>query len=306
MSRGIRGTAALTALVLVACAAGAATGSGRAAANAYDRAVLADHPVGYWALDPRSAAEPDLSGHGNAGMYGGGMPAPAAMPDGDTAADFDGASQYLTIPSRASLSIATTGSLTWEVWLRPDALQFPHATSDGFVAFLGKCATYAPSCEWEGRMYSATNAQDRCNRISAYAFNPDAGLGSGAFWQPTCGLFQAGAWLHVVGEYTTGTQPAGCPAATTSPGSIDIWVNGVKWDQAAHNPTGCMSQYNVVPRAGGSPVNVGSMALDSWFAGAIGKVAIYDYLLSAERIAAHYQAMTGRSPSGSCASSCSF
>jgi hypothetical protein len=33
------------------------------------------------------------------------------------------------------------------------------------------------------------------------------------------------------------------------PGSIDIWVNGVKWNQAVHNPTGCMSQYSVKPPA---------------------------------------------------------
>ena len=292
-------------LVLVAsvvpggtCGGAGATGPAPGQAGAYDAAVLADHPVAYWALDPRSDTEPDLSGHGAAGSYRGGVPAPAPMPNGDTAADFDGATQYVTIPARATFSVPTTGSLTWEVWLRPDALDFPHATSDGFVAFLGKCAHYAPSCEWEGRMYSATNAQGRCDRVSAYAFNPGAGLGSGAFWQPACGIVQAGAWLHVVGEYTLRSQPAGCPSAASYPGSIDIWVNGVKWGQAAHNPTGCMGQYAVAPRAGDSPVNIGSMALDSWFAGAIGKVAIYDYQLGADRIVAHYRAMTGEAGQG--------
>ncbi len=293
----------LMVLVLIACAARAVTGP--APASAYDRAVLTDHPVAFWRLDPTSSTETDLSG-GDTGSYRGGLPAPAQMPDGDTAADFDGAREYLTIPSRPFLSIPTTGSLTWEVWLRPDVLQFPHATSDGFVAFLGKCATYAPSCEWEGRVYSTTNTQGRCNRISAYAFNPDAGLGSGAFWQPACGLFQAGEWLHVVGEYTTHSQPPGCPSAANYPGSIDIWVNGVKWDQAVHNPSGCMAQYSVAPRAGTSPLNVGSMALDSWFAGAMGKLAVYDYLLTDAQIAAHYRMMTGRMPSGSCASNCTF
>ena len=32
-----------------------------------------------------------------------------------------------------------------------------------------------------------------------------------------------------------------------------------------------MSQYDVVPAANGSPLNIGTMALDSWFKGAIGK-----------------------------------
>ena len=41
-----------------------------------------------------------------------------------------------------------------------------------------------------------------------------------------------------------------------------------------------MSQYNVVPAANGSPLNIGTMAMDAWFPGAIGKVAIYDKLLT--------------------------
>jgi hypothetical protein len=67
-----------------------------------------------------------------------------------------------------------------------------------------------------------------------------------------------------------------------------------------------MSQYNVVPQAGPSPLNIGTMAFDSWFDGAIGKVAIYNYLLSPTQITNHYKAMTGSQPTGSCASACTF
>ena len=55
-------------------------------------------------------------------------------------------------------------------------------------------------------------------------------------------------------EYVYSDVPSS-PSATTCqnisayPGSINIWVNGVKWDQAAHDPTGCMSQYKVAQRA---------------------------------------------------------
>ena len=31
---------------------------------------------------------------------------------------------------------------------------------------------------------------------------------------------------------------------------------------------GCMSQYNVIPKANGSPVNIGTRAQDAWFRGA--------------------------------------
>jgi hypothetical protein len=90
------------------------------------------------------------------------------------------------------------------------------------------------------------------------------------------------------------------------PGAIDIFVNGVKWNQSRHGQTGCMSQYQVIPKANSSPVNVGTMALDAWFQGAIAKLAIYDVRLSDAQVQAHYRAMTGRDPSGSCANDCSF
>jgi len=62
----------------------------------------------------------------------------------------------------------------------------------------------------------------------------------------------------------------------------------------------------VIPKTNGSPLNIGTMALDTFFAGAIGKVAVYDYLLSGAQITSHFRTMTGRAPTGSCASSCSL
>jgi hypothetical protein len=271
------------------------------AASSYDSLVLTDHPVAFWDLKRSSGTEADLSGNGNTGTYQGGIPAGATMPNGDEAADFNGSSEYLTIPSKGSMSIPTTGKLTWEAWIRPDVLQF---SSSDYVDWMGKCEHYSPTCEWEARLYNTNNSQSRCNRFSAYAFNPTAGLGSAADWQPVCGLIQSDKWYHVVGEYTTSSQPKTC--STSHPGSINIWVNGVLWSQASHNPTGCMSQYSVTPKANNSPVNIGTMAFDKWFKGAIGKVAIYNYLLDQSQITKHYQTMTGKTPTGSCGNTCSF
>jgi len=270
----------------------------------YDNAVLADSPVAFWGMRNTSGTEPDLTGNGNTGTYLGGTPPTVAMPNGDLAADFNGSSEYLTVPSKASLSISTTGSLTWEGWVRPDTLQFPNDSGYGYVDWMGKCVDYSPTCEWEARMYSTTNPEGRSNRMSAYAFNPSAGLGSAADWQPISGLIVVGHWYHIVGEYTTLSQPATC--SSSYPGSINIWVNGVLWSQSSHNPTGCMSQYSVRPTANSSPLNIATMAKETWFKGAIGKVAIYNHLLSQAQITNHYQAMTGRSPSGSCGSTCTL
>jgi hypothetical protein len=267
-------------------------------------------------MNKAPASEPDLSNNGHAGTYQGGTPASAALPNGDSAADFNGSTQYLTVPSSAVFSIPTTGNLTWEGWIHPDVLQFPN-NSGGYVDWMGKCEQYSPTCEWEARMYNLTNGENRPSRLSAYVFNPGAGLGSAADWQPNASVIQANQWYHVVGEYTTQSQPSSCPAdcagngcanpETSYPGSINIWVNGVEWSQTNHSPTGCMCQYCINPVANASAVNVGTMAMDTWFHGAVGKVAIYGYLLSATQIAAHYKAMTGSAPpAGSCANACTL
>jgi hypothetical protein len=272
-----------------------------AQASAYDALILTERPVGYWTLGNPGGVESDLSGKGHSGTYQGGTPSLTTMLNGDPVADFNGTSQYLTIPSSSDFSIPTTHQLTWEGWIRPDTLQYPTA-SNGYIDWMGKASQWYHYTEWEARMYSTVNSDNRPNRLSAYAFNlfPDhAGYGAGGDWQPyTNSLLQAGQWLHVVGEYQTLTTPARCNSAY--PGSINIWVNGVKWNDTSHGDTGCMSQYSISPQGGSSPVNIGTMAMDFWFKGAIGKVAIYNYLLSQTQINAHFTAMTGVTPSGNC------
>ena len=62
----------------------------------------------------------------------------------------------------------------------------------------------------------------------------------------------------------------------------------------------------VVPKVNASFVNIVIMDINAFFAGAIGKVAVYDKLLPAAQIKAHYVAMTGKQPTGSCAATCNF
>ena len=270
----------------------------------YDGAVLTDGPSAFWDMAAGTETEVDLTGDGNTGDYMNGMPNAATLPNGDPAADLNGTNQYLSVPSNKSFSISTTGNLTWEAWVRADTSQFQYASSDGYVDLMGKCAAYSPTCEWEARTYGSTAS--RSNRFSAYVFNPSAGLGSAADWQPASGAVSTGQWVYVVGEYTTKGQPSNCSNSGSYPGSINIWVNGVPWSQASHSPTGCMSQYGVKPQTNSSPLNIGTMALDYWFKGAIGKVAIYNYLLNQSQIANHYKAMTGNTPAGTCGQTCSL
>jgi hypothetical protein len=281
------------------------------ASSAYDQAILADSPVAFWNLNPIAATETDLTGNGNTGTYQGGSPTTGTLPNGEPVAVFNGSNQYVSVPSNASLSIPTTGNLTWEMWIQPTVLNFPNSIQpDGYVNVIGKCASHPNTglCEWLARMYDTTTSQSRCNRLNASVFNPNGGSGSAADWQPVCGLIQAGEWLHVVGEYTTDPSktPTDCTNGSTYPGAINIWVNGVLWDQAAHGQTGCMGQSNIVPQATSSQFNIGTVDTQSWFQGAIGKVAIYNHLLTQTQITNHYQTMTGKQPTGTCGATCTF
>ena len=269
--------AALLALMLTATCA--------RALSHYDSVVLAAHPSAFWDMRATASIEPDVSGGGHVGTYRGRSPGRARLPDGETAARFNHPGERLTVRSSSAFSIPRAGRLSFEGWIRPATLTWSPKSDPygyGYVDWMGKCQHYLSTCEWEARMYSSVTAEGRCDRISAYVFNSGGGLGSGADWQPACGMLRGSQWLYVVGEYQTLYTPSDCN--TSSPGTINIWVNGVQWNQSYHSPTGCMSQLNVTPKALSSPLDIGTMAMDTWFAGAIGKVAIYDHLLTQAQI----------------------
>jgi hypothetical protein len=184
--------------------------SGGDGGGSYDSVVLGDKPVLYLAMNSSSSGgEKDLSGHNANGTYKGGTPSAAALPNGDTAADFNGTSQYLTVPSNSTLSIPAAHQLTYEAWVRPDTYSFSNESGDGYVDWMGKCENYSPNCEWEARVYGDGTSQGRDHRFSGYAFNPSAGLGSAADWQPsTSSVLPAGHWVHVVVEYDTTSTPS--------------------------------------------------------------------------------------------------
>jgi len=153
-------------------------------------------PAAYLPLS-RSAAgvAEDVTGHGHDGSYrGAGSPGTAQLPNGDQAVTFDGHGQYVEVPSAAALSITDTGCLTVEAWVRPDVLEFPVTEGTGYVYILGKGE--AAKQEYALRMYSLTNTEvpPRPSRISAYVFNRQGGLGSGAYFQDTV---TPGQWMMV-------------------------------------------------------------------------------------------------------------
>lgn len=246
----------------------------------YSKTVLADNPVMFLSMgSARLGYENDLSGHGNKGLYFplGSRPHSVRMPNGDRAADFNGVDQFVQIQSAPNLSIPTSGILTLEAWLRPGTLQFPHTEGSGYVYWMGKGSPNEQ--EYALRMYSYSNTENppRPNRISGYVFNLSGGLGSGAYFQDAVAV---GQWIHITLVINTKSTSSAYPT-----GYIKLYKN------KSLRQTRGIDQFNVTPGAGTAPLRIATRGLNSFFLGAIGKVAVYDYELTSSQIANHQDVM---------------
>jgi hypothetical protein len=249
------------------------------AGGRYDRQVLAYGPVMYLAMgSPSTGVADDLSGNRHRGTYlpAGGHPATARLPDGELAAAFNGHGQYLDVPSAPDLSVTHTGCLTVQAWVWPATLQFPDEEGSGYVYVLGKGTSGKQ--EYALRMYSLDNTEvpERPNRMSAYVFNLGGGLGSGAYFQDR---LLPHAWMMVT--FVIDDRPS----AAWPDGYIAIYKNDELRGQVS------IGQFDVTPKASTAPFRVATRQLISYFDGAIGKVAVFDYALSGQQVAAVYNAM---------------
>jgi hypothetical protein len=114
--------------------------------------------------------------------------------------------------------------------------------------------------------------------MSDYAWNTTGGLGSGAYFQD---VETTTNWIMVTDIIDMKDTSSAYPT-----GYISIYKNGVLRDTVALN------QYSVVPAATSAPYRIGTRDNNSYFEGAIGKVAVYNYALSATQITNHYAAMS--------------
>jgi hypothetical protein len=251
----------------------------RDVANAYDRHVLELRPVLYLTLGQSShGLYQDASGNGHNGAYEprSRPPGPARLPNGAPASEFNGHDQYVQVGSARSLSVTHTGCLTVETWMKPATLQFPREEGSGYAYVLGKGSPGKQ--EYALRMYSLTNTEVpvRPNRISAYAFNPEGGEGSGAYFQDPVSLSR---WIMVA--FTISIRPS----QRFPDGYLAIYKDGQLRGRVS------LDQFHVKPAAGNAPFRIATRNLDSFFKGVIGNVAVYDYALSTAQIARTYKSM---------------
>ena len=239
----------------------------------YDTTVLAHSPVAYWPLSPTDPY--DYSGHNLTGVFTN-SPSATSLPNNDTASAFNGINQYFTINDNDYLEIVRTGILSVEAWFRPDILQFDYQEGSGYVWWMGKGAANQQS--WAARMYSYNNSEGRPNRISGYAFSLVGGLGAGSYFQD---IVTVGQWIM----YTL-TINIDNSSSTYPTGYTKIFKNGIERDQDS------LLGYSVIPQNGTAPMRIGTRQLQSFFKGAIGKVAVYGYELSSRQLQSHYNCMT--------------
>ncbi len=259
---------------------------GAAVASNYAKTVLAKRPVAYWRLgEDKGPGARDSTGNGHTGTYRG-APAfrkkGAIESDANTAIRLDGKRSYVEIPGHKSFSQPTSGKgLTVEVWVRPEVLEFEGETDDPHIHWLGKGEP--DRHEWALRFYSRTS-KDRPNRISAYIFNPQGGLGAGAYFQDE---LTAGQWIHVVACFDPGD-------ANTKGAGVHIYKNGVlrmappKPGVLYKNP-----KWQIRPAHGAAPLRLGTRDRNSFLTGRLDEVAIYPRVLTAKEVLENYSA--GRS-----------
>src|SRR5262249_39716019 len=138
--------------------------------------------------------------------------------------------------------------------------------------------------EWGFRFYSS-KSKDRPNRVSAYLFNPDGGLGAGAYFQDT---LKAGEWMHIVACFDAGD-------ASTKGAGVHIYKNGVH--RLGPPSAGALydnPMWQIKPASGSAPVRFGTRNLKHYLVGALDEVAIYPRVLTAKEILENYQIGKGK------------
>lgn len=189
----------------------------------------------------------------------------------NSAAVFSGDSNcYMEIPDHDAFSIGTAGALTISVWVSPKVLTFRNAEAAGYVHWMGKGVPHQH--EWVLRMYNkelTASQENRPNRMSAYAFNLEGGLGSGSYVQEE---LTAGEWMHIAARYDVASN------------TITLFKNGVQKDQdPLYDET-----YGVQVQNGTAPVRLGTRSLWSFFEGSIDDLRFYGRALSDSEIVALY------------------
>lgn len=227
--------------------------------GAYAAAVLMDAPVAYWRLDETSGTTArDSSGRGNDAAYIGGVhpgTAGAIANNPDTAATFDGSSGYLDGGDRFAFAGAQPFSI--EAWVRA-------SSTSGYLGVASREDTSGgPPSEGYIVFVSPDDGVFGFQRLDGASLTSIT----------STSVASASSYVHLV--------------ATYDGGQMTLYVNGMQeiTQTATFSIAGAGNDFVVGAEAGGA---------EAFFDGALDEVAVYDHVLTAERVTAHYMVGTGQ------------
>ena len=247
------------------CGGNATAASTAATAKTYSATVLADHPVAYWRMDETTGSTmADASGNANQGRYVGiyTLGQPGALAGGAVA--FDGQSGAASVMNSPSLQVNT---VTIEMWIKKH-------TDTEYGVYVAKNVEPGGGAgsSWFELLNSHHNGEleFRVTSDGAPAVLSNATLALNTWYYVVATYDGAIAKIYINGKLD-GTLDGQIP-----------WVVQIKLDGTL--------KVTAVPKQTSDPLFIGRR-MDGLFAdAALANVAIYSAALSADRIAAHWQA----------------
>jgi hypothetical protein len=221
----------------------------------YANAVLVDQPLAYYRFgDPSGTTALDGSGHAlDAPYVNGAVPGGSGALPGNT----DGSVKLDGTNDYVSLPTGFsdfTAGLTLEIWVNPSAAQRWARLFD-----LGKGQA-------SENIFLAR--YDTTNDLFLQVYNGSSAGGS----LRASGILEFNKWQHIV-------------ATVDASGNARIYKNGILWTTGNVNvPVNTPRTSNFIGRSNWP---------DSYYAGGFDEAAIYDHVLSADRVAQHYYAGVG-------------
>ena len=265
------------------------------AVDAYESAVQSQSPVGYWRLNEKGAAAPEVvaANLGSLGTNGNGtfendllVGVAGALPAQSSSNSAVRGLGYLNgnrvrVPYQPAYN--TNGAFSVEFWCKPsqtNTLTCPAASAE----FADASTNDVIRRGW--LFYQGTLTPDTGNGWLFRLYNPPNG--SATPQQVNCSVASAvdtNRWYHIVGTYK----------ATNPNKGLTLYVNGVSVATANFSGTYENVKSNTIPLTFGARAD-GDFGFFTYFGG-LDEGAFYPFVLSAAQVLQHYQTGTNNAPS---------
>jgi len=235
-------------------ASGSLTWEARSPAGpGYAAQVLADDPVAYWRFEETSGSVAADETGDHPGSYDGGVTlgVPGALTsEVGHGASFDGVDDHVEVPWAAALNPAT---FTVEAWARSDV---------GPVSYQAVVSSYEDPPQSGFGLWAGGAAE----------WNSYLGDGNYGYATAAASTRTAGVWTHLVATYDGTT--------------LQLYTDG----QLTHTVAGQLGQNTSTSLGIGGTQYIAGGVWSEPFEGAVDEVAVYDTVLSPQRVLAHYEA----------------